>query len=241
VSDAALLARFGRSRGHFVIELRERLLRAEQLVIHGPRGIGKSHLRESLQAECAERKVPCAFATEVHGLSAVTAALFAVYGEAADAGLPRRRLRSRVRNVAERRQGVLLLDHVTNVPSALRGFLRSLRGGPVGVAYFADVDTPAEHERLRGFHLGHVELAVPKANRGTLRRLLTQARLAGEDDGVRERLASAARGRPGFVVACVELARDDHYWNDGRLLVTTLAADAELLTRRLVARGEPMP
>lgn len=241
MSDSTLVARFGRTRGRFAIALRERLLRGEQVVVQGPRGIGKTRLREALEAEYEECHVPCALASEVGALSDVTSALVDVYGESSYDGLTQRRIRARVRNVAEQRPGVLLLDHVTNVPTALRSFLRSLRGGPIGVAYFADVDTPAQHARLRGFHLGHIELAAPEISRRALRQMLVRGHIADDDGHAQESLVRKARGRPGFILACIELARDDHYWSEGRLLVTTLAGEAELVTRRLIDPTEPLP
>jgi len=52
---------------------------------------------------------------------------------------------------------------------------------------------------------------------------------------IEEHVVHAARGRPGFIMRCIELAIEDKYWKERRLLVNTLCSDAEVATRGLGA------
>ena len=225
-----VLEQLGATRARFARKLRHCLVRGEQLAVYGPRGIGKTTLVTALARDFKRRRMPCAVAARTGALSDVTEALRGIYHVAGDVSMAQRRLRSRLQSVTEQQRGVLLLDHVTDVTLAMRGFLRSLRGGLVGVAYLVDVDTKKEHARVRGWHLGHLEFEMPRMSASALNRLL-QDESWSHELRARKLVLRAARGRPGFIVHCIQLAALREYWQEGRLLVNTLCTDAEAMTR----------
>jgi hypothetical protein len=219
----------GSVRRAFARDVEERLLAGRHVAIHGPRGIGKTTLAGALGRRLDTAGVPCGYAAVTNSLAHIADA-FGLAHRIAAGDLSQRKFRSRLRMAAEQRRGVLLLDHVTRVPTAARGFVRSLRGGLAGIAYFVDVDNGREHARLRSFHLGHLELEVPPISGRTLRRWLAQAD-ARLDARTLDSLVRAAKGRPGFVVACVTLLKGGKHWHGSGLHLSTLAADAEVALR----------
>jgi hypothetical protein len=50
-----------------------------------------------------------------------------------------------------------------------------------------------------------------------------------------QRLLQAARGRPGWIVKCAQLARQARYWCEHGLLVSALCVDTEAAVRYRVA------
>lgn len=224
-----------RSISQFAPSLVTRLRRGEHIVLYGPQGSGKSTLLSELHTRLAARGVPCAISPATAHLDDITRALERAYPDVDTAGLARRRARSRLRSTADRREGVLLLDHATVVGTAMIGFLRRLRGGIAGVVLAVDVETARERERLRYRVLGTATLAMPPMSSYRLRRLfraqcadLDVPRLAPRDE---RRILRAARGRPGWVVQCARLATQERYWLDGSLYVTVLCADTEIALR----------
>jgi predicted ATPase len=213
-----------------------RLVRGEHLVLYGPRGAGKSTLLAGLHAEFLARGVPCALAPATAHLDDLTRALERAYPGVDTAGLARRRARSRLRLTADRHAGVLLLDHVTEVGTAMTGFLRRLRGGIVGVVLAVDVETARERDRLRYRVLGTDNLPMPPLAPYRLRRQL-RARcvalgippLAPRAEG---RIVRAARGRPGWIEQCATRLADRRYWRGGALHVTVLCTDSEIALRQ---------
>ncbi len=216
-----------KARRRFVREVADRLAGGQHVAVLASRGSGKTTLAACVHRELLRRAVPCGLSPWTSSLSEVTAALDRAYGGVAAGAPSQRHARARLRLEAERAPAVLLLDHVQDVPMALRGFLRSLRGGAAGVAYFVDIDFDREHARMRSWHLGHTELWVPPLGRAALRQLLAPAAGAFAARDL-SRLVRDARGRPGFAVRCVELARRDAYWREGRLLRQVLASDVDL-------------
>ncbi len=235
---SALLAQLGTTRARFAGKLAKCLMRGEQLAVYGPRGIGKTTLVTALARDFKRRRMPCAVAARTNALSDVTEALGGIYHVTGDVSIAQRYLRSRLRSVTEQQCGVLLLDHVTNVTLAMRSFLRSLRGGLVGVAFIVDVDTKKEHARMRSWHLGHTEFEMPRMSALALQQLLQDERwFLGPR--TRELVLHASRGRPSFIIQCIQLATQREYWKDGRLLVNTLCTDAEMITRGMPDGIEP--
>ena len=49
--------------------------------------------------------------------------------------------------------------------------------------------------------------------------------------GLERQLLEAARGRPGWIVKCAELACEPGYWSEHGLLVATLCVDTEAAVR----------
>ncbi len=225
------VAELGVTRARFAAMLSRHLVRGEQLAVYGPRGVGKTTLVCALGRNLGRRRVPCAIAVHTGALSDITEALRAIYS-VGGVDLPQRRLRSRLQSATERQRGVLLLDHVSNVTLAMRSFVRSLRGGLVGVGFFVDADTKAEHERMRSWHLGHQEYEIPSMSFSALRQLLSDESWSDVPE-IQEHVVRAAKGRPGFIVHCIELAARDDYWKQRRLLVNTLCSHAEVATRGL--------
>lgn len=129
----------------------------------------------------------------------------------------------------------VLLDHVTRVPTAMKGWLRRLRGGVVGVVLAVDVDSPRERERLRGLKIGCMSMRMPPTASRTLTRLLVHSwktRTALPlSASARGRLVRAARGRAGWIMQCAALSADPRYWLDGRLRVHVLTLDTEMRLR----------
>jgi energy-coupling factor transporter ATP-binding protein EcfA2 len=213
-----------------------RLLDGEHVVLYGPRGSGKSTLLQHLHAAIASRACPCALAPATAHLEDITRALESAYPEIDTAGLARRRARARLRGAADRNEGVLLLDHVTAVSTAMIGFLRRLRGGIAGVVLAVDVETEREVKYLRKRQLGTSTLPMPRLSARRLRRLfrahcadrsIPRIALRQEDQILR-----AARGRPGWIVHCARLIDHNRYWRDGHLYVTVLCTDTEIVLRQ---------
>lgn len=206
------------------------LRRGQHLVLWGPRGSGKTTLLNAVVQELGDAH--CALSPTTASLDDITRALEHAYSGTSTTGLTRRAARSRLWWAADAEPGCVLLDHVTRVPSAMKGWLRRLRGGVVGVLLAVDVDSPRERERLRTLKIGCMTMRIPPAAPRSLMRLLmnswellTALPLPTPD---RRALVRAARGRPGWITACVALAADPRYWFDGRLRVHLLALDTEI-------------
>jgi energy-coupling factor transporter ATP-binding protein EcfA2 len=220
----------------FRSRLVSRLQDGEHIVLYGPRGSGKSTLLQDLHAAIASRAVPCALAPATAHLDDITRALESAYPEVDTAALARRRARARLRGAADRNEGVLLLDHVTAVSTAMIGFLRRLRGGIAGVVLAVDIETEREFQRLRNRQLGTSTLAMPRLATRGLRRLfrthcadLDIPRIARRQEG---QILRAARGRPGWIMQCARLIDHNRYWRDRHLYVTVLCTDTEILLRQ---------
>jgi hypothetical protein len=147
--------------------------------------------------------------------------------------LTQRQRRSRVRLAIEHEPGILVLDHLRDIGSAAKGYLRSLRGTGLGVVLAADVEHPRDHARIRGRGLFHRELALPPLPRRFMRRLLDREiesqrmpNLVSQLD--RDSLIQIAQGRPGWIVRLAAAASHVRYWRAGRLLIDLLATDVAL-------------
>jgi predicted ATPase len=213
-----------------------RISRGEHLVLYGPRGSGKSTLLEHLHARLGQRGVPCALAPATAHLDDITRTLERAYPGVDTTTLARRRARSRLRQAADRHEGVLLLDHVTAVSTAMIGFLRRLRGGIAGVVLAIDIETERERRRLRQRQLGTSDVAMPPMTTRRLRGLL-RVRIADLDiphlaPEQERRLLHAARGRPGWIVRCAQLLAHHRYWRRGTLYVSVLCTDTEIALRQ---------
>jgi hypothetical protein len=209
------------------------LSRGQHVVLWGPRGSGKSTLLRAVLPEL--RTARCALCTSTSSLDDITRALERAYSEVATAGLTRRAARSRLWWAADAEPGCLLLDHVAHVPSAMKGWLRRLRGGVVGVTLAVDVDSPRERQRLRDMRIGCMSLRMPPTSSRTLTFLLKQAwRLEPAfalPAAACRILVRAARGRPGWIVSCAALGAEPRYWHQQQLRAHVLALDTEMRLR----------
>jgi len=87
-------------------------------------------------------------------------------------------MRGRLRNVADSLPGVLLLDHIRDVTTAMIGFFRRLRGGVAGILIIVDTDAEFERDRLVGWRRHASRVQMPLMSLGELEKLLDRAWLA---------------------------------------------------------------
>jgi energy-coupling factor transporter ATP-binding protein EcfA2 len=215
------------------VKLAASLTRGQHIVLWGPRGSGKSTLLNAVLQELGNTH--CALSPTTNSLDDITCALERAYGNTSTTGLTRRAARSRLWWAADAEPGCILLDHVTRVPSAMKGWLRRLRGGVAGVMLAVDVDSPRERERLRGLKIGCSTMRMPPATSRTLTRLLVHCWESQTEppfsSPARRALVRAARGRRGWIMECAALASDPQYWLDGQLRVHILTLDTEMRLR----------
>ena len=210
---------------HLVSELRERLLRGEQVVLHGPRGGGKTTVLVAVAAEFLRGSTPCTVASPATMLADLVDALAATYGISSND--PRHLARSLVRTAVEARSGVLLVDHVAAWSPPMRTLVRSLA---IGALVVVDVDSQTDHARMRRWRISHREIEMPRMSSSELRALL-RAGVGDLRPADEAKLIRAARGRPGWVTTCARFASDPRYRTRGALGTEALACDVEIALR----------
>ncbi len=232
---AAEAAKQDRALAAMASSLAADLARGRHVVLWGPRGSGKTTLFNAVLRDIGDAHGALSPATR--SLDDITRALERAYCNISTAGIARRAARSRLWWAADAEPGWILLDHVTRVPSAMKGWLRRLRGGLVGVALAIDVDSIRERERMRALRIGCATCRMPATAPRTLARLLSQLwEIRGAyplSADARKTLVRAARGRPGWIVRCATLSSDPQYWPGGRLSVPVLTFDTEIRLRAL--------
>ncbi len=215
--------------------LQQRLLRGEHLTLYGPRGSGKSTVLAELHARLERTGIPCAYSLSTTVLDDLTQALERAYPGVDTAEVGRRTARVRLCNAADRRSGVLLLDHFRCNGSAMVSFLRHLHGKVAGVLTAVDVEAAAERSRMRPSRYGAMSVRMPLATARQLRRLLEErwgaCRLPPFGGEAVRAFVEAARGRPGWIVQCAQLACERRYWSAYGPLVTVLSVDTEAAVR----------
>ena len=233
VAPGNAVARRATGRRRLSRSLARRLESGEHILLWGPRGIGKTALLNEIMKEVEPRR--CALSATTDCLDDVTRVLESAYADVPTKGLARRMARARLWRAADADPAVLLLDHVTRVPTAMKGWFRRLRGGVAGILLAVDVDSPRERERLRALRVGCAMVRAPAVPSRSLARQLDAllAPVAGPPvpAPIRRALTRAARGRPGWVVQCSALAADRRYWDDGGLRVNLLIWDTEVRLR----------
>lgn len=203
------------------------------VLIHGPWGVGKSALLAELLRRWRASGRPCGLAPRTTALGDVTRALADAYPKVSAEGRTQRRLRSSLHMAVEANPGVLLLDHLASGGTALKGFLRSLRGTGLGVLMAADVEDQRDRDRVRAFGLAYREIEVPLLPERHLRELL-EAHLARRSlpyelaDPDRGALITMARGRPGWIRSLVERLASPRYWAGQGVLLELLRCDLSL-------------
>ena len=221
--------------GEFTALLQQRLLRGEHLTLYGPRGSGKSTVLAEIHARLERTGIPCAYSPCTTALDDITRTLERAYPWVDTGDVGRRTARVRLWNAADRRSGILLLDHFRCNGSATMSFLRRLHGKVAGVLTAVDVESAGERSRMRSSRYGAMPVRMPRATARQLRRLLDERwgtlglpPLGGE--AVRTFVA-AARGRPGWIVQCAQLACERRYWRAYGPLITVLSVDTEAAVR----------
>jgi predicted ATPase len=218
------------------VELRRRLLRGEHLTLLGPRGSGKSTLLARLHSQFATAGVPCAYSSITTHLDDITRALERAYPHVDAAEIARRAARARLWVAADQRRGVLLLDHFSSVSNAMVFLLKRLHGGIAGVLSAADIEDQRDRLRIRRpSRYGAMIVRMPSTPTRQLRRLFYALTggygLPPMAPSVERTLLDAARGRPGWIVKCAELACDSRYWCEHGPLVSALCVDTEAAVR----------
>jgi energy-coupling factor transporter ATP-binding protein EcfA2 len=220
----------------FRAQLGARLRTGSHLILYGPRGAGKSTLIREIADYCKAMGTPCGLAPETSGLPDIVVALAEAYPYADLEGLTKRAAGVRLRWVADRAPGVLLLDHVTMVTTAMLGYLRRLRGGIVGALLVVDVDSPHERDRLRSWQAGALSIRMPLVTSRRLHRLLSAAtqthRLPDIEPRMVRGILRVARGRIGWVTECIRRLQMPSYWRDDRLHLAALCIDTEIAIRQ---------
>lgn len=218
------------------VELQRRLSRGEHLTLLGPRGSGKSTLLARLHSQFVIAGIPCAYSSVTSSLDAITRALERAYPDVNAADISRRAARARLWAAADRHAGVLLLDHFSSVSNAMVFLLKRLHGRVAGVLTAVDIEDQRDRSRMRRpSRYGAMTVRMPPTPTRQLRRLLYTLigglELPPLAPSVEEKLLESARGRPGWIVKCAELACESHYWCEHGLLVTALCLDTEAAVR----------
>jgi len=218
------------------IELQGRLSRGEHLTLLGPRGSGKSTLLARLHSQFVVAGIPCAYSNITSSLDDITRALERAYPDVEAADVTRRSARARLWAAADQRRGILLLDHFSDVSNAMVFLLKRLHGGVAGVLTAADIEDERDRSRMRRpSRYGAMIARMPSTPTRQLRRLFYALTgglgLPPLAASVEQKLLEAARGRPGWIVKCAELACDSRYWCEHGLLVSTLCVDTEAAVR----------
>lgn len=224
------------SSRHFEADVIARLQRGEHLVVYGPRGSGKSTLLARLHTRFARAGIPCGLSTATAHLDDITRAFAHAYPHVDTADISRRKARARLRTAADTNEGILLLDHVTDVSTAMIGFLRRLRGGIAGVLLAVDVEKERDGQRLRHRHLGTLSLPMPPAPTKRLRVLFrhffAKHRLPRIPSNQERQIIRSAHGRPGWIVQCARMIPEERYWCGEELRAALLCVDTEIALRQ---------
>jgi hypothetical protein len=218
-------------------QVEDAALRGRTVLLLGPMGIGKTSILAELQKRITARSVPCGLAPDTRDIGDVTAALWSAYPQISEPTGAQRHLRSRLRSAVEAIPGVLLLDHVTTAGTAMKGFLRSLRGTGFGVVLAADVENRRDHAKMRDLHLTHLEIIVPPLAGRSMASLfcyLLEGRALSftlhDDD--RKRLLRLAKGNPGRLLTFLDLLAEPRFWREGRARTTAINGEAMILALR---------
>jgi energy-coupling factor transporter ATP-binding protein EcfA2 len=226
-----------------------RLRHGEHLVLHGPFGSGKTTLLIELEGRLKDAGVLCARVPATRSLADITHALELMFPSVGKLEHDPQAMRPHPQVTAEGKNGVLLLDHLAEANDAMVEFLHGkLHSGAMGVLTAVDTEVEEKRRRLGAWRLGALDVRMPPTSAEELRELLEEGRseyqlppLSAEYE---DRLISAARGRPGWILQCIDFARTSSYWEGTQLFVSQLSDDTErALGQRVIdlLRGEDTP
>lgn len=224
-------------RDSLVDVLWNHVLDGHTVLIHGSVGIGKTTVLDAIAERAARERRPCGRARRTVTLGDVTRALAGAYPDVDAEEVTQRRLRGRLRLAVELQPGVLLLDDLREASTALKGFLRALRGTGLGVILAGDAEHPRDHARLRGLGLSYREIKVPPLAGRHMAKLfdaaLAQRRpFAHLTEDERAAVVRAAAGRPGWLVQAAQLLCERHYFSGDRVRLEILRSDIAVATSR---------
>ena len=215
------------------------------ILLYGPMGSGKSALLDALARSMKKQRRPCGFCRRSQSLPDITEALLAAYPAVRREGRAPRQLRGDLVHAVEARPGVLLLDHLGDVGSQFKGYLRTMEGTGLGVLLAADAEVTRDHDRLRAMHLAFRETEIPRLPSRGLHRILEETLKADPPpfnltDTDRSALIRMARGRPGWVIWAGRMLRENHFWRQGRVLLGSVHVGimTQILRRYLIATPE---
>jgi energy-coupling factor transporter ATP-binding protein EcfA2 len=226
----------GREFQAFCKDIGDRVQAGSHLILYGPRGSGKSTLLSGLGIQFGESGIPCGLARRTCGLPDIVAALAAAYPRTDIAGLCKRAAGARLRRVADRSPGVLLLDHATRMTTAMLGYLRRLRGGIAGAILVADIDSQRERERMRAWHAGALSVRMPLMPNRTLQGFLLATMhshgIPKIEPRMQRQIVGLARGRIGWAKECARRLQMQEYWRGDRLHLGLICTDTEIAVRQ---------
>jgi len=232
-------------RRTIVKALTELMLKGQTVLLYGPMGIGKTAIMEAVGRSVKKQNRPCGFARRTRSLSEMTEALLAAYPNAQRDGRTQRQIRGDLSDAIENQPGVLLLDHLHDVSTQFKGYLRSLRGTGLGVLLAADVEVPRDHARFRSMHLAYREMEVPPLPSRYMHRVLMnslseQSLPNSLKDADCFALVKVAHGRPGWIPMICELLQRTDYWSRGHVRVASMRISVmtEITKRYFVFTGD---
>jgi len=228
-------------------DVSRRLRRGEYLILHGPFGSGKTTLLTELQSRLHKAGARCACAPATQCLDDIARALELLNSQAEPQKDGQQPHPSCAERGTHRTGRVLLLDHLTDFNNAMVRRLRRVHLGGVGVLIAVDVETEQE-QQMRLWRLGGaVAVRMPPIGAEQLRNLLHEGRSRGRLPPLRPEFESslirAARGRPGWILQCIELEQRGNYWQGEQLFASQLSADTETALRGALhlLRHESLP
>jgi hypothetical protein len=212
------------------------------MVLYGACGSGKSTLLANLEARLMGAGIACARAAVTHSLDDITRALEQAFPATNTLDVRPGITQSSSWSCADLKGGVLLLDHLTDVSNVMVSFLRRLRGG---VLTAVDTEVERERRRMKPWRLGALSMRMPLVPPTLLRELLQarcaelQVPLPGPD--AVEQLLRGAKGRPGWVLKCVELQAQGRYRQGEQVFVSELSSDTESALLHVALDRVPSP
>lgn len=224
-------------------DVSRRVRRGEHVVLYGPWGSGKTTLLQRLEDRLKEAGIPCGRSEFTHCVDDIRGALEAIHPTVRTAAGDEQGAPVAPSTVpsSPTTKGVLLLDHLTDVSNAMAKFLKRLRGGPFGVLIVVDQELEDARRRLRPWRLGSLAVRMPPESADRLSELLEAGRLENGLPSLKgdfeSQLIRAAQGRPGWIVRCIELARNKRYWQGDQLFVSMLCEDTDVALYRAAANA----